>query len=1135
MKTTLLSNFKNLFFVFGFLFFIINSEAQIITSWTFEPFSNPAASPLPTSGVGTASVVNLGGGTITPGSATGMAGTGCGAQSGTATGAWALNPFDPGTTNETNGVQFNSSTVGYQAITFTWDQRWSNSVANTVRLQYTTDGTTWVPFTMTGLNTTFCNGTINVNGCFESNTTGDEYRRTTVNFTAIAAANNNPNFGVRLLAAHYQTSGQFRQVSAPALVANPLGTWRFDNVSFAGTLLPGPTASVISRVGVIGRCSGTAANLVVNITGGTGPFTVVYRLGATNFTVLNYVSGTNIPITLPNLVSPTNTATVTYILVSVNNANGVAGTGNSGLLNTFNLSRTPNVPTATNLISCPGAFTMTGGSPTGGTYSTGASYSGGTTTFNYTVTTNFGTTCSATSTPDNTFTRRVAPTIISQPVPAGGQSVCQGAPFSSINVGAIATSISYQWWVNSIASTTGATAIPSSNSPTYTPPSTTLGTSYYYVEITGFCPSLVRSSFAGPFIVLPPAVGGTASGDQTVSCGGIPTDLTVSGFTSSVTKWQYATDFAFTTPVDIPLSASATLLSSQIGVIPSTRYYRAVIVDGICSSNSTVVTITLASATTWDGVSWSNGNPSSTTPAIFNGNYNSSGDLNACSVLINSGNVVFGNAITQPSHNLIIQNGLTISGGTLTFESNASLVQVNNVSNSGFINYKRDTTPVRKYDYTYWSSPVDNQILANLSPLTLSDKYFWFNTTIYNWDAVTAPALTPMDIGKGYIIRAPQNFDPVAAAIFTGTFTGTPNNGDYSVDIVKTGINDLNCIGNPYPSAISAKKFIEGNTAAFGASPGTTLYFWTHNTPLTANNYTFSDYAAYNFSGGTGAGIPVPGANNNTPNGMIAAGQAFMIKGVIEGTTTATFNNSMREVGNNSQFFRTNSTTNPERNRVWLELRNNQGFYKQILVGYIANASDGFDNGYDGETIEAGNTVNFYSILENKKLAIQGRSSEFHLEDQIPLGFKSTEAGNFEINLSDFDGLFQNQDVYLEDTLLNIIHNLKESPYTFITEVGIFDTRFALRFTNSGLAISQPVLNSNSIIIYKNSSDQIVLNSSVKKMENIQIFDILGRLLSTEKNLDSTEFILKTPISNSVLLITVELIDNQIINKKFSN
>ena len=62
-----------------------------------------------------------------------------------------------------------------------------------------------------------------------------------------------------------------------------------------------------------------------------------------------------------------------------------------------------------------------------------------------------------------------------------------------------------------------------------------------------------------------------------------------------------------------------------------------------------------------------------------------------------------------------------------------------------------------------------------------------------------------------------------------------------------------------------------------------------------------------------------------------------------------------------------------------------------------------------------------------------------------------------------------------------------------------------------------------------------MVNSSVKKIKNIQIFDTLGRLLWDEKNANSNQVTFKNTISNSILCISIELIDNQIISKKFSN
>ena len=216
-----------------------------ISQWTYEPLQGTTSNPTPNVGSGSSAIV---GSMTVPTTGTGMnTVSGCGAQS-TGTTAWAMTS-GPGTSNESSGVQYNVSTVGFESVFVRWEQRWSNGAPNTVRFQYTTDGTNWTNFTMTSGNTTFCNGAINT-GRFETNTTGDQYRRIQVDLSSISAANNNANFGFRVVAAHYQATGQFRTASNVNTVATG-GTWRFDNVRVQGTALPpslDPTVTITANL-----------------------------------------------------------------------------------------------------------------------------------------------------------------------------------------------------------------------------------------------------------------------------------------------------------------------------------------------------------------------------------------------------------------------------------------------------------------------------------------------------------------------------------------------------------------------------------------------------------------------------------------------------------------------------------------------------------------------------------------------------------------------------------------------------------------------------------------------------------------------------------------------------------------------
>lgn len=642
-------------------------------------------------------------------------------------------------------------------------------------------------------------------------------------------------------------------------------------------------------------------------------------------------------------------------------------------------------------------------------------------------------------------------------------------------------------------------------------------------------PSPVCSSTSNIVVTVTPLVAGTASSAQTI-CYGTPANLTLTGNSGTITGWQSSFNLAFTTPTSIPASASATLTSAQMGAITTDRYFRAVVTNGSCTGYSNIVKITY-NYSLWDGVAWDNGIPSATKTAIFDGDYISSnvvspGDLNACSVIISSGDISF-----LSGHSLISQNDVTNSGGTLTFENNASLVQVNNSAiNTGNITYKRNTTPMRKFDFTYWSSPVAPQTLVALSPLTLSDKYFYFDpSNIYGW--IAAPGNTLMNPGKGYIIRAPQSFDPVATAVFNGQFFGIPNNGVISTPIL-VSTYDINLIGNPYPSALNINAFFDYN----GITTGTgivdkTIYLWTHNTAVAANNYTNSDYAVYNYMGGVGT-TGAPGANNAVPNGNVASGQSFFIKGLANGS--AVFNNSMRVTGNNNQFYKsaTPNEVATNKDRVWLELFNNQNAYKQILVGYAPEATNQFDSGYDGEYFDGGTGLSFYSILSPKKLAIQGRGLPFVETDVIPLGYKNNIAGTYEIKLSNFEGIFDTQKVYLEDKLLNVIHNLKVSSYSFATNTGTFDNRFELRFTDSSLANNSQVFTDESVVVYK-ENQAIHINASNTNLQEVKIYDIRGALLYSKNSIDSNELVISNLASSQqVLLVNIKSLEGKTVTKK---
>ena len=523
-------------------------------------------------------------------------------------------------------------------------------------------------------------------------------------------------------------------------------------------------------------------------------------------------------------------------------------------------------------------------------------------------------------------------------------------------------------------------------------------------------------------------------------------------------------------------------------------------------------------SSTWNGTSWSNGGPLQGKSLLFNGNYNFATTVSSCSCTIVAGSTV------------TINDGVTLSlsldysgDGTLIINNNASLYQIDDsIVNTGNVNLKRNTTPIIRTDYSYWSSPVTNQRLIEVSPDTRADKFYSFNATSQSW--FLENPTSAMQVGKGYIIRGPQTYSDSMRAIFQAAFIGVPNNGNIASAIGPN--NSFNLIGNPYPSAIDADELINTNAAVING----TLYFWTHNTPITNNLYTSDDYAVYNLLGGVGTSASLSsGGSNNKPDGKIASGQAFFTKSNSDNRSVV-FNNSMRIYEQNSIFFRTKPQKNLkykaiEKHRLWLNFSNNEGAFKQTLIGYTAAATNEYDSSFDGQTFDKNQFVNFYSILHDKNFVIQGRALPFDKADLVSLGYRTTIAGSFTISIDQLDGLLVNQNIFLEDKMNDVIINLKQSSYTFNTKVGTFNERFILRYDNNNLETYKFENPENNVFISVKNNVLKVKSTDIN-MERIQIYNLSGRQIYQEDNIMSKDFIDSKLLTVDQVLIVKIVFEN---------
>jgi hypothetical protein len=241
--------------------------------------------------------------------------------------------------------------------------------------------------------------------------------------------------------------------------------------------------------------------------------------------------------------------------------------------------------------------------------------------------------------------------------------------------------------------------------------------------------------------------------------------------------------------------------------------------------------------------------------------------------------------------------------------------------------------------------------------------------------------------------------------------------------------------------------------------------------------------------------------------------------------------------GDNSQFFKTNSTKSKttsaiEKNRVWLNLTNTLGAFKQLLVGYITGATNDYDNGYDGETFDGNEFLDFYSVNQEKNFVIQGRALPFDVNDEVYLGYRSAAVGDFSIGIDEVDGMMQSQKVYIEDKLLNVVHDLKASSYDFTTQAGTFNNRFVLRYVDKTLGTGDFETADDKIIISVKNK-QIRVGSLNETIDKILIFNLLGKQIYRKISVGNNEQIISNlSSSEQALIVKVVLQNGQTVSKK---
>ncbi|SEG50495.1 hypothetical protein SAMN05421847_2541 [Halpernia humi] len=519
-------------------------------------------------------------------------------------------------------------------------------------------------------------------------------------------------------------------------------------------------------------------------------------------------------------------------------------------------------------------------------------------------------------------------------------------------------------------------------------------------------------------------------------------------------------------------------------------------------------------------------------------------------VVLNSGANGFARNVTvEPGGSLQIMGGKTLTvddflvnnstADKVNLESDANLLQNNATAvNVGSITAKRLTGALRNnpgtaVDYVYWGSPVLGQQTkgaGGFSPGTPNAYFFSYRESNDRFYETTDPTFVP---GKGYAVRAEGGSK-------TYTFQGKPNNGDISYSLAKSAdtpntvdpskpyVHGYNLVANPYPSNIDFNELYLANSSLIY----NTAWFWTNNVyePVQqGSKYNGNNYSVINGTGGVTSTYSTY-TGSVASNGIIKVGQGFIVQ--AKGSGTLNFKNSyntghdLRTGSAGVGFFQKGAA---QKNRFWLTLTNPNNIVNTQLIGYIAGATDGFEQDYDNEAFDDYSDL-FYSSLAGKKLLIQGKSENFTPDDTVDLGTNISLNGTYTIALEKGEGIFASgQNIYLKDKANGTVTNLSQNNYVFQATSGLSENRFEIIYKPEEVLSTGDVTQDN-LWIYRDANDFVVKAS--QKIKALALYDASGRLILTTKPAALETKIDGNRLLNGVFVLKINLANGEEITRK---
>lgn len=449
-----------------------------------------------------------------------------------------------------------------------------------------------------------------------------------------------------------------------------------------------------------------------------------------------------------------------------------------------------------------------------------------------------------------------------------------------------------------------------------------------------------------------------------------------------------------------------------------------------------------------------------------------------------------GGKLTIAGGNSLNANRLKLKGNTT--EGNATLLNQGNFT--GTLEVEQVLTGKSSAEaadnWWYLASPVSNATAAVFMNGTNRIGSYNEATASYPQITNTTTALTP---GTGYLVQLNE------AGSYT--FSGTANTGEITIPLSRTGNNNskrgFNLVGNPYPSYLNWNAITGFGTEARRTDIRPTIWYRTRTTGGAMVFDTFDG------EDGTDNG------KQGLVNGFIPPLQAFWVKVNTDNSATSLVLNNNHRAHRAGSGHLLKVKAADERKVIRLAISN--GINRDVtIISTNPEASVSYD-ALDSEKMSAGNTAvpEIFTLIGEKELVIN-KLNELSAGMSFTVGIRPGKAGTYTLTLT--EGTVTGElSCKLTDHHTGAITQLEIGEnYTFTSDGGVSNDRFSLELRAPGISTAVDNTLTGSVKVAFTPEGYVRI-SGIKANEQVQLFDVAGRRIYSEKANETELYIKKEP------------------------